>query len=146
VYEEGNGWVVHVGGIANGAGGWIEPDGAHWGAREQRPLKLANDKWSQQRALERREERLRHSNNEHESYAFDEEGDDTVTPQERKEDHREWYTERHGDLYEAIRADVTLQTLIEYRFVVKHRCRAYDGDCETAVNRRTPSPETHASA
>jgi hypothetical protein len=30
---------------------------------------------------------------------------------------------------------------------VKHRCRAYDGDCKTAVNRRTPRPcETHASA
>ena len=77
--------------IANGAGGWIAPDGAHWGAREQPPLKLANDKWSQQRAQERREERLRHSNNEHlghdehESYAFDEEGDDTITPQQRKQ-------------------------------------------------------------
>jgi hypothetical protein len=90
VYEEGDGRVVPVGWIANGAGGWTAPDGAHWGAREQPPLKLANDKWSQQRVLEKREESLRHSNgDEHGSYAFDEEGDDTITPQERKEDHRE---------------------------------------------------------
>jgi hypothetical protein len=142
--------VAPVGWIDNGAGGWTAPDGSHWGAREQPPLKLANDKWSQQRALEKREERLRHSNSEHpdehESSAFDEEGDDTITPQQRKADHREWYTERYGDLFKTIRADAPLQILVEDGFVVKHRCRTYDGDCETAVNRRTPSPETHASA
>jgi hypothetical protein len=44
VYEEGNGWVVPAGWIANGAGGWTSPNGArHWGARERPPLKLAND-------------------------------------------------------------------------------------------------------
>jgi hypothetical protein len=67
-YETGNGWVASDGWIANEAGtGWVAPDGAHWGAttpREQPPLKLTNDKWSQQRALERREERLRRSNDE----------------------------------------------------------------------------------
>jgi hypothetical protein len=111
VYEEGSGWVAPVGWIANGAGGWIAPDGAHWGAREQPPLKLANNRWSQHRALEKREERLRHSNgehpDEHESHAFDEEGDDTTTLQQRKSDHQEWHTERYEDRFEAIRADVT---------------------------------------
>ena len=49
-------------------------------------------------------------------------------------------------MYGTIRAHVNLQILVEDRFVVKHRCRTYDKDCETAVNMRTPSPETHASA
>jgi hypothetical protein len=59
--------VVPDGWIANEAGGWVAPDGAHWGAttpREQPPLKLANNKGSQQRALQRREECQRRSNDE----------------------------------------------------------------------------------
>jgi hypothetical protein len=35
VNEEGNGWVAPAGWIANGAGGWTSPDGAHWGPREK---------------------------------------------------------------------------------------------------------------
>jgi hypothetical protein len=43
VYDEaGNTWMVPTGWIANGAGGFIAPDGAHWGAttpRERSPLR-----------------------------------------------------------------------------------------------------------
>ena len=141
--------MVPGGWIANGEGGWTSPDGAHWGARERPPLKLANDdKWSQHRALEKREERLRHSNGDHNgSYAFDEEDDGITTPQQRKADHEEWYTKRYGDLHEVISDDTTLQTFVERGLVVTHRCRTYDRESEAAVNRRTPSPcGTHASA
>jgi hypothetical protein len=82
---------------------------------------------------------------EHEPYEFDEEGDDIITPRRRQTDQREWYTERYGDVELTIRAHVSRETLVEDRFVVKHRCRTYDKDCETAVNMRTPSPEPHAS-
>jgi hypothetical protein len=154
--EAGNGWVAPDGWIANEAGNsWVAPDGAHWGATlpmEQPPLKLASDKGSQQRALERREECLRRSNDEppvhdeHQSYDFDEEDGDTITPQQRKKDCRDWHTKRYGDVSGAIKAHVSREMLVEDKFVVKHRCRTYDKDCETAVDMRTPSPEPHASA
>ena len=109
VYDKArNAWVVPSGWIANGAGGWTSPDGAYWGARERPPLKLANDdKWSQHRALEKREERLRHSNGDHNgSYAFDEEDDGITTPQQRKADHEEWYTKRYMEI--CTRSSVTI--------------------------------------
>jgi hypothetical protein len=39
--------------------GWVAPDGAHWGTTllmEQAPLKIVNDVWARQRALEHREQ------------------------------------------------------------------------------------------
>jgi hypothetical protein len=71
------------------------------------------------------------------------EGGDAITPLRRKTDQREWHTERYLDVGLAIRAHVSRETLVEDRFVVKHRCRTYGRDCGTAVNMRTPSPEPH---
>jgi hypothetical protein len=70
VNEEGNGGVAPAGWIANGAGGWTSPDGAHRGPREKPSLELANDKEDQQRALQsKREERMRRSSaDERDSY------------------------------------------------------------------------------
>jgi hypothetical protein len=60
VYDEaGNCWMLPVGWIANGTGGWISPDGAHWGARERPPLRIAGDAWTRRRSREHREHRSR---------------------------------------------------------------------------------------
>jgi hypothetical protein len=118
---------------------------------EKPPLKLANDKGDQQRALQKREERIRRSSaDERESYApglfLDEEDDDT-TPQERRDNHRDWYTMRYGDLHQHISDEITRQELfVEGGYVVKHRGRTYDRDYQNVTNGRTPSPETHATA
>jgi hypothetical protein len=109
-------------------------------------LKIANDKWSRRRALKYREQRLRCSNDEHQPYELPEEvDDDNPTPYERKEDCREWYVERHGDVRDTIQAHVNREMVVEDGFVVKHRCRTYENEHGTAVNMRTPSPEPPAS-
>jgi hypothetical protein len=114
---------------------------------EKPPLKLANDKGDPQRALQKREERIRRSSaDERDSYApglfTDEEDDDTTY------NHREWYTMRWGDLQQQhhISDEITRQEFVEGGYVVKYRGRMYDRDFQNVTNRRTPSPETHATA
>jgi hypothetical protein len=108
-------WVVPAGWIANGAGGWTSPDGAHWGTREKPPLELANNKEDQQRALQRREDRMRRSSSsadDRDEYApgqFTDEEDDDTTPLERRSNQRMWYTLRWGDPAEHISDEITRQ-------------------------------------
>jgi hypothetical protein len=116
------------------------------------PLKILSDKWSRQRALDYREQRLR-SNDEHQEELEEVDVDnpalheleEVATPYDRKEECREWYVKRHREVRDIIR-DLTREVLVEEGFVVKHRARTYDNEYEAAVNMRTPSPEPPASA
>ena len=87
-------------------------------------------KEDQQRALQRREDRMRRSSaDDRDEYApgqfTDEEYDDT-TPLERRSNQRMWYILRWGDLAEHISDEITRQEFVEGGYVVKHRGRTYD--------------------
>ena len=75
---------------------------------------LANYKEDQQRALQQREDRMR-SAGDRDEYApgqFTNEEDEDTTPQDRRSDQREWYTQRWGDLKEHISDELTREVFV----------------------------------
>ena len=53
---------------------------------------------------------------------------------------------RGRDLKDHIDMYMALEEFIEQAYVVQHRGRTYDKDSQSAMNRRTPSPERRATA
>jgi hypothetical protein len=64
----------------------------------------------------------------------------------RGEYDREWCTTRWGHLKDHIDMYMTREEFIKQAYVVQHQGRAYDEDSQSAMNRRTPSPERRATA
>jgi hypothetical protein len=85
---------------------------------------LANYKQDRQRALQQREGRMRRSSaDDRDTYApgsfTDEEYDDT-TPQDRKDERRDWCTTRWGDLEDHVSNQLAREGFIKSGYVVHH--------------------------
>ena len=59
---------------------------------------------------------------------FTNEEDEDTTPQDRRSDQREWYTQRWGDLKDHISDEIVREEFVESGYVAAHRGRTYDRD------------------
>jgi hypothetical protein len=141
VYDEaGNAWMVPTGWIANGAGGFIAPDGAHWGATEQPPLRMAGDAWTRQQARERREHRSRSSDERTADSTREAEKYHIIkTPEEEKAEYKEWNTSRYGVTFGLV-CDMDRDDLITGGFV-SHKAATGNDWYETAEDTSTTEHE-----